>query len=393
MQANLTQPRKIRVEATRPCALTIQALSHSPKRYICHEGGARSGKTFGILQALIYWADSRPRTKISVVSHSLPHLKRGAFRDFMDIMNAWEWYDEDMHNKTDGVYHFDHGSYIEFIGLEDPGRARGPARDVLFINEANLISKPLFDQLDMRTTFKVITDLNPADFDCYAYKIADGPDAVKIVSTYLDNPHIGEMQRRVIEGYRDADPMMWKVYGLGERGASQEQIYTHWRTTETMPEGETIYGLDFGYRNPTALVKVTLYDGAVYVKEKLYQSNLTTNDLADILPTLDISQHDEIFCDAAEPKTIEELHRCGYNVKPADKDVYAGIMKVKSMPLYIHASSTNLINELKTYKWKTDKDGKVIDKEPVKLNDHATDAMRYAVFTKLKQPALTWGVM
>ena len=385
--------RTIRVKATKAADRTIRALLHSDKRYICHEGGARSGKTFGILQALIWWADSQPKTKISVVSHSLPHLKRGAMRDFLDIMNSWEWYDEASHNKTDGVYWFDSGSYIEFIGLEDPGRARGPARDVLFVNEANLISKPLFDQLDMRTTQKVITDLNPADFDCYAYTIADGDNAVRIVSTYRDNPHITPMQRAVIEGYKDADPMMWKVYGLGERGASQEQIYTHWRICDSIPEGEVFYGLDFGYRNPTAIVQVTLHDGSAYVRELLYQSNLTTNDLADLMPTFGIQPYDEVFCDAAEPKSIEELHRCGWNVKPADKDVYAGIMKVKSLPLYVHAASTNLIAELKTYKWKTDKDGQVIDKEPVKLNDHATDAMRYAIFTKLKQPQLTWGVM
>ena len=385
--------RTIRVKATKAADRTIRALLHSDKRYICHEGGARSGKTFGILQALIWWADSQPKTKISVVSHSLPHLKRGAMRDFFDILQSWEWYDEASHNKTDGVYWFDSGSYIEFIGLEDPGRARGPARDVLFVNEANLISKPLFDQLDMRTTHKVITDLNPADFDCYAYTIADGDNAVKVVSTYRDNPHIPPMQRAVIEGYKDADPMMWKVYGLGERGASQEQIYTHWRICDSIPEGEVFYGLDFGYRNPTAIVQVTLHDGSAYVREMLYQSNLTTNDLADLMPTLGIGAYDDIFCDAAEPKSIEELHRCGWNVKPADKDVYAGIMKVKSQPLYVHASSTNLIAELKSYKWKTDKDGQVIDKEPVKLNDHATDAMRYAIFTRLKSPQLTWGVM
>jgi phage terminase large subunit len=385
--------RTIQVRATRPCERTIRALLHSDKRYICHEGGARSGKTYGILQALIWWADSHPKTKISVVSHSLPHLKRGAMRDFFDILNSWEWYDEAMHNKTDGVYTFDSGSYIEFIGLEDPGRARGPARDVLFVNEANLISKPLFDQLDMRTTFKVITDLNPADFDSYAYHMADGDNAVKIVSTYRDNPHISDMQRGVIESYKDADPMMWKVFGLGERGASQEQIYTHWRITETIPDGERFYGLDFGYRNPTAIVEATLHDNSLYLRELLYQSNLTTNDLTSLMPTLGIGQYDEIFCDAAEPKSIEELYRCGWNVKPADKDVYAGIMKVKSLPLYVHAGSANLIAELKSYKWKTDKDGQVIDKEPVKLQDHAVDAMRYAVFTKLKQPQLTWGVM
>ena len=375
-------------------AATIRALLHSGKRYICHEGGARSGKTYGILQSLIWWADNNPGCKISVVSHSLPHLKRGAFRDFVHILQSWEWYSDAQHNKTDQVYTFDNSSYIEFFGLEDPGKARGPARDILFINEANLISKPLFDQLDMRTTGRVITDLNPADFDSYAYHIADGDNAVKIVSTYSDNPYLTDMQRAVIEGYRDADEQMWKVYGLGERCVSQEQIYTHWRMTERMPDdGEVVYGLDFGYRNPTAMVKVVIHDNCIYVQEVYYQSGTTTGELIDIVPTIVQEFGAEIYCDAAEPKTIEELYRAGLNVKPADKDVYAGIMKVKSMPLYILQGSDNLIGELKKYKWKTDKDGNAIDKEPVKMSDHLMDAMRYAVYTKLKQPALTWGVM
>lgn len=389
------QSRTITVKGTRPLNATVRALLSGAKRYICHEGGARSGKTFGILIALIWFADTYANTKISVVSHSLPHLKRGAFRDFIQIMTEWEWYDESMHNKTDGIYHFANKSYIEFFGLEDPGKARGPARDILFVNEANLISKPLFDQLDMRTTKFVITDLNPADFDTYAYHIADSDKAIKVQSTFRDNPYLSDMQRAVIEGYKDADPMMWEVFGLGNRGASQEQVYTHWRIIDEdkMPEGETFYGLDFGYRNPTAIVKVTVKDNCIYAHEVLYQSNLTTNDLADMMPQLGIGAYDEIFCDAAEPKSIEELSRCGWNVKAADKDVYAGIMKVKSMPLYVTASSRNLMAELRAYKWKTDKDGKVIDKEPVKMHDHITDALRYAVFTKLNRPQITWGVL
>ena len=142
------------------------ALLHSGKRYICNEGGARSGKTYSIIQLLIGVAENWKNMAITVCSHSLPHLKRGALRDFLEIMDRWGLYDEQAHNHTDQVYNFPTGSYIEFIGLEDPGKARGPGRDILFVNEANLISKALFDQLDMRTRKKVIIDLNPSDFDC-----------------------------------------------------------------------------------------------------------------------------------------------------------------------------------------------------------------------------------
>jgi phage terminase large subunit len=379
-----------RIKGTRAGELTANALLNSGKRYICHEGGARSGKTYGIMQVLIWYANKFPITKISVVSHSLPHLKKGALRDFLEIMGVWEWYSEEEHNMSDNLYQFDNGSYIEFFGLEDASKARGPGRNILFVNEANLITKQAFDQLDMRTTDKVITDLNPADFDCWAYTIADGPDAIKIHSTYLDNTYLSELQKRVIESYRDTDPMMWKVFGLGERGASEGLIYTHYQLIDSIPQGEVVYGLDFGFNVPSALVRVTFDDGAVYVKEMLYEHKLTTNDLVDRLKELGISGYDEIFCDAAEPKTIEELYRSGFNAKPADKDVTEGIRKVKSQRLFINGE--NLHKELKGYKWKEDKDGKILD-EPVKMNDHLCDAMRYAIFTKLKNPSLTWGIV
>jgi phage terminase large subunit len=386
------EPNIKRVKANRTARHTIQALLHSPKRYIVNEGGARSGKTYGTVQMLIYFAVNHPRTRVTVVSHSLPHLKKGAMRDFLDIMSDWGWYDENDHNKTDGVYNFDNGSYIEFYGLEDASKARGPGRDILFINEANLLDKALFDQLDMRTTGKVIIDLNPADFDSWCYKVADSDEAVKIHSTYLDNPFLTDQQRRVIESYKEADEMMWRVYGLGLRGTSREQIYTHWKLVDSIPEGETIYGLDFGYNNPSALVRITLHENAIYAKEMLYRTGLTTTDLIGVLKDSIHSRYAEIFADSAEPKTIEEIYRNGYNIKPSDKEVTEGIRKIKSMPLFIHKDSSNLIAEIKKYKWKTDKNDKVID-EPVKESDHLMDAMRYAVFTKTKRLKPTWLVI
>ena len=362
------------------------------KRYIVNEGGSRSGKSYSIMQLLIILCINGKKS-ITVVSHSLPHLKRGCLRDFDNIIKEFGWYKEHWHNKTDNIYHFPNGSYIEFFGLEDADKARGAGRNILYINEANLISKQLFDQLDIRTTEKVIIDLNPSDFDSYCYELADGEQSIKIHSTYKDNPFLSKIQIDVIESYKDADVMMWNVFGLGLRGVSEEQIYSHWRLTDSIPEGEVCYGLDFGFRVPTALVKITLAENCVYAEEILYQQNLTTGDLLNIFPTLGMCYHDEIFADAAEPKTIQEIYQSGFNIKPADKDVYAGIMRVKSQPLFIKKDSVNLINELKKYRWKSDANGKVIDKQPIKLNDHILDALRYAVYSKSKQTKLTWGVL
>lgn len=380
------QKAQIEIESTWLFTDNLNALLHSGKRYIVNEGGSRSSKSYSIMQVLIYYARYNPNTAITVVSRSLPHLKKGAYRDFEIIMNEWQWHREPFHNRTDHIYNFPNGSYIEFFGLEDPDKAKGPGRKILFVNEGNLISKTLFDQLDMRTEETVIIDLNPSDFDVWCYQVADGPDAIKVHSTYKDNPFLPKSQVRVIENYRLADEegFMWKVFGLGLRGASEDQIYTHYKLCDQLPgKGATWYGLDFGYNVQSALIKVELFEGAIYVEEVIYQTRLTTSDLVLELKKVNIGEYDEVYCDAAEPKTIEELYRAGINAMPADKDVTEGIRKVKSYPLYITNRSGNLRKELSGYKWKRDKNDKVLD-EPVKENDHLCDAMRYAVFTRLK---------
>jgi phage terminase large subunit len=359
---------------------------------ICNEGGSRSGKTYSVIQLLIliaaYW---KPGVRISIVSHSLPHVKKGVYRDFMKIMKDWHLWSEDQFSFTDFVYKFPNGSYCELLGLEDESKARGPGRDILFVNEANLISKPLFDQLAMRTTGQIFLDWNPADFNNWVYAVADNPKNKRIHSTYLNNrSNLSPNQIELIESYRDLpDDFLYKVYALGERGAAKELIYTSWKMYGEEPEGgDVFYGLDFGYTNPCALVKIRHYDGVNYIEEKLFQSGLTVNDLVlrvkDIIP-----DHAPIYADAAEPKSIEELYRAGFNVHPADKDVWAGIVKVKGYPMLIQANSKNLINELQSYKWKKDKNDEILE-EPVKAHDHLCDSFRYAIHTHLTKP--TWSV-
>ncbi len=349
------------------------------------------------MQLLIWYMRYNPGTSVTVVSRSLPHLKKGAYRDFEIIMKAWGWYQERYHNKSDHIYNFPNDSYIEFFGLEEADKAKGPGRKILFVNEANMIKKDLFDQLDMRTEQTVFIDLNPSDFDCWCYEVIDGPDAVKIHSTFRDNPALPAAQRRVIERYREVDEngLLWKVYGLGLRGASEDQVYTHWKMVPELPgKGAVWYGLDFGFNVPTAMVKVELHDDDLYVEEVLYQTRLTTGELIEKLKELGIGEYDEIFCDAAEPKTIAELYNAGFYAMAADKDVTEGIRKVKSMGLYITDKSVNLRKELGSYKWKKDqKTDKVLD-EPDKAagNDHLCDATRYAVFTKLRNPGMDFFI-
>ena len=379
--------RTVKVKYTDVFEWNKEAYEKRKFRVIANQGSTRSGKTYSISQLIALYIPHKEKVTISVVSPSLPHLKRGARRDILQILEDAGIYTDEQFNKTDNVYHYPNGSYIEFFGAEDSGKVRGPGRDILYINEANLLPFNIYQQLALRTKQTIFLDFNPVDEASWVYDVADKEGNILIHSTYKNNPFLPKEQVAEIESLKDADENLWKVFGLGERGKSQEIIYTHWKYGNFPEDCEVVYGLDFGFSVPTALVKVGFKDGQTYAQEMLYETRMTTSDLIERLKTLNIRRSDEIFCDAAEPKTIEEVIRAGFNAKPADKDVYAGIQKVKSMPLNISQDSTNLIKEIKSYKWKTDKDGKVHpDESPVKLNDHIIDALRYAVFTKLNKP-------
>jgi len=371
----------LRIKATPVFYATKKALDDDYP-VIVNEGGSRSGKTYSTIQLLIILANQRPGLRISICSQSLPHIKRGAFRDFEGIMKDWRLWDDSEFSYTDFVYHFSNGSYIELFGLEDPAKAHGPGRDILFINEANMVSKALYDQLAMRTTGQIILDLNPSEFNSWVYKIADDPRNKRINSTYRNNlSNLSSNQITTIEGYKELpDDFMWKVYGLGLRGASKEMIYTSCKVGKGPEKGDIFYGLDFGYVNPTAMVKVEAYEGVCYVEELLYRSGMTLTECAQFIKGLNIGRA-LVYADAAEPKSIEEIFRYGVNIQPAVKDVWSGILTVKAQDIRIHGQ--NLESEMQSYKWKLDKEGNPIE-EPIKLNDHLMDAMRYAIHTHLQ---------
>lgn len=371
-------------------------------RAICNEGSSRSSKTYSELQLVSYIAthpELYGKKEITVVSPSLPHLKRGARRDFLDIANEWGFYNDNDFNKTDNIYTFPSGTYIEFFGVEDTGKVRGPGRDILIENEANLIKKETHIQLALRTRETLFLDYNPADEYSHVYDVADKPGNKKIHSTYKNNlGNLPKFQIEEIEDLQFADENLWKVFGLGLRGTSAQTIYTHWKEISSMPVcGDVVFGLDFGYNHPSALVKVGFdYNNAgifsCYVDELLYQSKLTNDDLVYLMKTECgmTSSSGKIYAETARPEAIEEIRRANMNITQAMKAVDEGIKMVKSMPLYITSRSTNILKEIKSYKWKVDKDGKVLD-EPVKFNDDAMDAMRYAIYTRMFVPKTVYA--
>lgn len=357
-------------------------------RIIANQGGTRSGKTYTLNQLLIALA-LKEKLSISVTSVAFPHLRRGAMRDWRTIMENSGLYDPNAHIRTEQVYNYPNGSYTEFFSADNNLKVRGPGRDVLFFNEANLTDFDTFTQLMLRTRKAIFIDFNPADEFHWIYdNILTRPDCYFIKSTYLDNPFLPIEQVKEIENLKNVDENFWRIYGEGERGHSEGVIYTHWKPYTGNVDGRITYGLDFGYNNPTALVKVTENDQNLYWEEKIYQSHMTNSDLIPLIKEI-VKPHETVYCDAAEPARIEELKRAGVKAIPANKDVKDGIDFVKGRKLFVHAQSVNLLKEIKSYKYASNiKKNKNEPEVPVKLNDHAMDAGRYGSIA-MKKPKQT----
>lgn len=376
--------RELEIEGS----VILQKNLEATTRIVVNQGGTRSTKTISLLKVLVILAYKETGEVLSIVRKSNPVLKATVMRDFWKILNELELYHPDNHNMTEQVYHLN-GNEIEYFSLDQPAKVRGRKRKYLFINEANELSYPEFQQLILRTTGQIFLDYNPSDEYHWIYdKVLTRDDVTFIQSSYKDNPYLDQETVKEIERLQFEDPNSWKIYGLGERGVSSETIYSHYSISSDFPENpdEIIYGLDFGFNNPAAFGSVAFKDKVAYAKELFYTSHLTNADLIGRIKPLLHKPTAEIFADSAEPKAIEELRRAGLNIKPANKDVSEGIKKVKETPLVIHSESVNMIKEIRNYRWKVDKDGRVLD-EPVKFNDHLMDgALRYPIYTHLGKP-------
>ena len=378
---------------------TYGALETGKFNLVAQQGGTSSGKTYGNLLAIHeYLKKSKESLLCSVVSQNFPHLRRGALRDYDDIISKVGGCDG--FNKTSSTAQVGN-SEIEFFSVDNEGKARGSRRDILFINEANQIPYDIYYQLNMRTRRCTIIDWNPSGefwFHEKVLKIVAGqqgeetPEEEKIkllykITTYKDNPKLEPKIKADIEQLKYVDPELYRVYALGLTGRITGVIFERVKTCFEFPKEckKVAYGLDFGFANdPTALIKAGELHGEIFGQELIYERGLTNDDIAERFKLLGIHPNDEIFADSAEPKSIEELRRKGYNVKPAKKgadSVLFGIDLLKRYQLNITADSINWHKEFRNYKWQ-EKDGDKLNK-PIDAYNHAIDALRYYGVMKL----------
>ena len=352
------------------------------KRIKIIQGGTSAGKTFGILPILIDKAAKKGGLEISVVAESIPHLRRGALRDFIKCMKWTNRFVDDRFNKSLLKYEFANGSFIEFFSADDSSKLRGARRDILYVNECNNVNFEAYNELSIRTKHEVYLDFNPAN-EFWVEEIKEDKEADFIILTYKDNEALDKGIVDQIEKNRlKAETSTywrnwWKVYGLGELGMLEGVVFSNWKQLDTIPKEARLVGigLDFGYTNdPTSCIEIYKHNEKRILNEIVYQTGMLNSDIAHKLPK-DVP----VYADSAEPKSIRTLQLAGITIKGVTKgrdSINYGIDVMQRENYLVTSNSTNLIKELRSYCWDTDKTGKRLNK-PIDNYNHAIDAVRY----------------
>ncbi len=365
---------------------------------IVNVGGARSSKTHSILQLFLQKFVNEDNKQILIARKTLPALKRTAYRLFLNLSEDYGYYKYCIHNKTDYTLRIKNNN-IDFLSVDNIEKIKSTEYNYIFLEEANEFSqldyRIIHTRLSGQTTSdepnRLILALNPSDLYGWINQSLIHESGVEVIhSSYLDNPFLSEEYIKILLDLKKSDPALYQIYCLGEWAEISNIVYNNYIIEPSFPEtfDDEIYGLDYGYHNPSALMWVGFKDDELYVREMIYQTNLTNQDLINKMISDDINKKIPMYADSSEPDRIEEAHRAGFNILPAKKgknSVFDGIDTLKRYRIHIHEEDINYIKEHRSYKWKEDKNGNVLD-EPVKFNDHAEDGVRMAVFSYAHRP-------
>ena len=366
------------------------------------QGGTSASKTFSILAILIDRAIKTPNLEISVVAESIPHLRRGANKDFLKIMKETGRYIPTHYNKTLLRYEFSNGSYMEFFSVDDETKLRGARRNILYLNEANNINYDAYMQLEIRTDGEIYLDFNPTSNFWAHTEVLTKDNSQHLILTYKDNEALSQdiIDSLELNRQRAATSTYWenwcRVYLDGQVGQIEGTIFSDYLVIDRIPDDARIlcYGLDFGFsEDPVALVAIYKYDNNLIIDEVIYRKGVLNSELSNLMKQNQVTG--EIFADSAEPKSIAELKRYGHQVKPVEKgrdSVKFGIQLIQEYKLLVTKQSNNILEELSKYMWKRNRDGGY-DPEPIDMYNHAMDAMRYGIMMKLGKRKEGIGIM
>ena len=366
-------------------------------RRICIlQGGTRSSKSYSALQWLLVKALTEPNMVFSIVRKSFPSMRVSIMRDWVGILKGLEIWDDNNWSATEHIYTFDNGSIVEFMSIDSSEKRKGSARDYLFVDEANELSREDWFQLFIRTRKKSIIAYNPS-FGTNHYifnEIQTHPEADLFISTFKDNPFLEKQLVEEIERLEFINPEYYKIYGLGLPGNNVGTIFSINVVDDIPEEAEFVaFGMDYGFSvDPTTLVCIAKLDKDLYIDELLYKKGMVTSDIIRELKSLNIDRN-EIWGDSAEPRLIEEIYRSGFNIKPVKKgkdSVRLGIDLMQQYRLNVTKRSMNTIKEFSEYVWMVDKNGN-FENVPVDYSNHSIDAIRYVVMERLNAKKIRAG--
>lgn len=367
-----------KVDAARKAGFTTVSL----------QGSSRSGKTYGIVQWLCMLCHETPKMTVSIIRAGMPSIKRTVYRDFKQVMLDFGWWDDRSMNKSEFVYRFANGSWVEFFSTDNEQKVRGSKRKILFVNEANELSFIEWQQLQMRTTEFSIIDYNPSfSEEHWINQVNEEKGTYWFISTYKDNPFLEPKVIAEIESLQWKNPSLWRIYGLGQRAVVEGLIFEHVVVDDYIPvdaQRRKWYGIDLGYTNdPTAIVMMCVLGNDMYIDEICYQTRMLSGDIIDVCKG--IRDTPEFICESADPRLIDEIYNAGIDIKAVQKfpgSIKAGILKMQQYKIHITSRSTNLRKEFNNYTWRQDKEGKWLN-EPIDCYNHGIDAARYIALQKL----------
>ena len=368
----------------------FEKLWENDKRIVSLVGGTRSSKTYSMLQFSLVRLLTQDNKTLSICRNTLPALKSTILRDLITIMEDMEIYDPSKHNKTEGIIKLGN-NIIEYFSLDEEMKVRGRKRDYLIVDECNEVEYDKIIQLMLRTEGEepasIIFAYNPSQFNGWIYDMEEREDVNTIKSTFRDNPFLSQEIINEILKLKDTDHNLWLIYGEGERGREESLIFPTINQYEDIPEGAKFlcYGMDFGFTDPTSLAEIWRRDNELYFKEIIYTTNLTVNELIYLMDKEGIDKLQDIYADSAVPSAIQEIRYAGYNIKPVKKEtIMYGVDLIKRHKIFIHKNSKNAQFEALNYKYKKDKDGKILPIPHDKYN-HFWDSVRYGVQSVIKR--------
>ena len=350
------------------------------------QGSSRSSKTFNILIWLIVYCLSHHKTRLSIVRATLPALKGSVFIDFKEILYKLNVFDESCLNKSEMIYTFPNGSWVEFFSTDSEQKLRGRKRDILYVNEANELKFIEFQQLKMRTTQFTIVDYNPSfSDDHWLCELNKDPRTYHFISTYKDNPFLEQTIIDEIESLQHKNKSLWQVYGLGQQAMIEGLIFEKVTIVEDIPiwAKKRFIGLDFGFtHDPTAIVEVAFLDNKVYIDEICYQTQMLTTDIIEALRPY---RNYKIISESADPRLVKEIKNADYSIVAVTKgqgSVMEGLTKMLEYEICITRRSENIIKEFKNYTYAQNKDGAFLN-VPIDAFNHAIDATRYVFLEEI----------